>query len=243
MQSTVFESQPLSSNGMRHSVGARLRHARSSFGLTTDEIAEDIKIRPELLRAIEQGAFDRLGEPLYRTLMVKTYAEYLGITWRTLEDDYNRESLFIGGVQQVVEVNTQSVQRADLVVAPRLLKHVFLSAGMIAVCVYLMVLAGSALQKPTLTVVQPPNELLSSSKVIRVEGQVSSDATLAINGQEIVKTTDGHFGEDVTLSEGVNTIRVSAAKKYSKEAVVTRTVLYEAPSLTFNQELYGKRSN
>ncbi|MEK7122446.1 MAG: hypothetical protein AAB855_01170, partial [Patescibacteria group bacterium] len=84
------------------------------------------------------------------------------------------------------------------------------------------------------------NHFSSSSKTIRIEGRVSPDAALVINGQEIVKSSDGNFDQEVTLSEGVNMIRISATKKYSKEAVVTRTVLYEAPSLTFNHEIYGK---
>lgn len=243
MQSTVLESVHSSMSGMRQSVGARLRRARRTFGLSCDEIAEDLKIRPELLRAIEAGSFDRLREPLYRMLMVKTYAEYLGVSWGDLEDDYNRESLFSSGGVSSEGMNTQTVQRSDLVVAPRLLKHVLLSAGMIAVFLYLTMLAGSALQKPALTVTQPPNHFLSALKTIRIEGSVSPDAKLSINGQEIIKSTNGNFGQEVTLSEGVNMIRISAIKKYSKEAVVTRTVLYEAPSLTFNQEQYGKTTN
>lgn len=224
------------------SLGTLFRRARRSFGLSIDDISEDIKIRSEILNAIEHGAFERIDEPVYRTLMVKTYAEYLGISWDTIEDVYIRESVYIPVLPHAKGVNTKHIQSGDLMVVPRLLKHVFLSAAMIGVFFYFMVLAGSALQRPALTVINPPERFMSPAKTIRIEGSVSTEATLAINGQEVTKTNDGHFYQDLTLSDGLNTIRISASKKYSKETVVTRTVLYQAPSapLSFNEYDYGK---
>lgn len=217
------------------SLAGKIRHARRSFGLSIDEIAEDLKIRPDFLQAIEQGSFGRIEELVYRTLTVKTYAEYLGIDWATIQGEYVRESVYAAVPESATNVNTGSVQRADLLVAPRLLKHILLSAGMIAACFYLLVLAGSALQRPVLSIFNPPDNFSSSSKTIRIEGAVSSDATLSINGQEVVKTTDGRFAQEVTLSEGVNSIRISATKKYSKETTITRRVLYTRPSLSYNK--------
>lgn len=229
IQSTVLEPSIILG------VGARFRRARRSFGLTLDEIAEDIKIRPDLLRAIEEGALGCIEESVYRALMVRSYAEYLGIEWSTISDEYLRESVYMIAPDDTARVNTGNVQRADLLVAPRLFKHIVLSAGMIAVCLYLAVLAGSALQRPALTIFNPPDNFLSSSKTLRIEGEVSPDAALSINGQEVVKATDGSFMQEVTLSEGMNSIRISATKQYSKETTVVRKVLYERPSLSYNK--------
>lgn len=226
-------------------VGAQFRHARRTFGLTLDEIAEDIKIRPDLLRAIEEGSFQKIEEPIYRTLMLKNYAEYLGLSWETLASQYDRESVYISMQGSEHTTNANRVRPIDMVVAPRLLKHVLFSLGMIGLCTYLMVLAAGALTRPSLIVSNPPDNASSSSKTISVEGTVSTDAHLSINGQEVSKNKDGNFRQDITLSDGVNVIHVSAAKKYSKETTTTRTVLYEASTLplTFNQSDYGKRSN
>lgn len=218
------------------------RRARRSFGLSIDEISEDIKIRSEILNAIEQGAFERIEEPVYRTLMVKTYAEYLGISWKTIEAGYIRESVYTPSNEHANGVGTKLVGNSDLMVVPRLLKHILLSAAMIGVVFYVMVLAGSALQRPALTITNPPERFMSAAKTIRIEGSVSPDASLAINGQEVTKTNDGHFYQDLSLSDGLNTIRISASKKYSKETIVTRTVLYQAPTIpiSFNEHEYGK---
>lgn len=223
-------------------LGTLFCRTRRSFGLSIDEISEDIKIRSEILNAIERGAFERIEEPVYRTLMVKTYAEYLGISWETIEAGYIRESVYTQSNERANGVSATPVGIGDLMVVPRLLKHILLSAAMIGVFFYVMVLAGSALQRPALTITNPPERFMSAAKTIRIEGSVSPDALLAINGQEVTKTSDGHFYQDLTLSDGLNTIRISASKKYSKETIVTRTVLYEAPALplSFNEHEYGK---
>lgn len=242
MDSTAETCQSPSLTGGTPTLGTLFRRARRSFGLSIDEISEDIKIRSEILNAIEQGAFERIEEPVYRTLMVKTYAEYLGISWETVEAGYIRESVYTPSNERANGVGIKPVQNSDLMVVPRLLKHVLLSAAMIGVFFYFMVLAGSALQRPALTITNPPERFMSAAKTIRIEGSVSPDASLAINGQEVTKTNDGHFNQDLSLSDGLNTIRISASKKYSKETVVTRTVLYQAPSLplSFNEQEYGK---
>lgn len=229
----------------RGSVGTRLARARRSFGLRVEEIAEDLKIRPDVLHAFERGTFCCIAEPVYRTLMIKTYAEYLGLDWTALSDVYARESLYAPTPEREDTLATPRVGRSEMVVAPRLMKHVLLSGAMIGACVYVMVLAAGALGRPALIVARPPDNFLSSTKTIRIEGTTAPDAALAINGQEVLKSKDGTFHQDVTLSEGVNSITVSASKKYSKESRVTRTVLYQAPPLplSFNEHEYGKRSN
>lgn len=226
-------------------LGGKLRHARLSFGLTLDEIAEDLKIRVDILRAIERGDLHTIEEPLYRMLMVKTYAEYLGFNRESFQDEYNRESLYAAKKEKSSEVNTESVQKADFVVAPILVKHIFLLAGMIGIFAYLAVIAGNALARPSLTVSSPNDRTVSSLPTIPIEGIASKDANLFINGQSVLKSKDGRFRQIFTLSDGVNSIRVSASKKYSKETAVTRTVLYERLfiPITLNEGHYGKSSN
>jgi cytoskeletal protein RodZ len=52
---------------------------RHQLGLKIEEIAEDIKIRADYLRAIEQEDFDSLPTPQYTRLFLKSYAERLGL--------------------------------------------------------------------------------------------------------------------------------------------------------------------
>lgn len=60
-------------------LGETLAGRRHQLGLRIEEIAEDIKIRADYLRAIEQEAFDKLPTVEYGRLFLKSYAERLGL--------------------------------------------------------------------------------------------------------------------------------------------------------------------
>lgn len=60
-------------------LGEILAARRHQLGLRVEEIAEDIKIRADYLRAIEQEAFDKLPTLEYGRLFLKSYAERLGL--------------------------------------------------------------------------------------------------------------------------------------------------------------------
>jgi cytoskeletal protein RodZ len=60
-------------------LGEVLAARRHQLGLRLEEIAEDIKIRADYLRAIEQEAFDKLPTAEYSRLFLKSYAERLGL--------------------------------------------------------------------------------------------------------------------------------------------------------------------
>lgn len=59
-------------------VGTLFTERRRALGLRIEEIAEDIKVKAEYLRAIEREEFDTLPTPQYARLFVRAYAERLG---------------------------------------------------------------------------------------------------------------------------------------------------------------------
>ncbi|GAB4317640.1 MAG: hypothetical protein Kow0074_06360 [Candidatus Zixiibacteriota bacterium] len=59
-------------------LGALFVERRRALGLKVEEIAEDIKIKTEYLKAIEREEFDLLPTPQYARLFVRAYAERLG---------------------------------------------------------------------------------------------------------------------------------------------------------------------
>ena len=60
-------------------LGTVLTERRNTLGLKLEDVAEDIKIRPEYLRALEEETLDALPTPEYGRLFLKSYAERLGI--------------------------------------------------------------------------------------------------------------------------------------------------------------------
>ncbi len=58
-------------------IGSTLRYYREQRKLDLEKISEELKVRPEYLRAMEQGRFDLLPSGFYRRSFLKAYTEYL----------------------------------------------------------------------------------------------------------------------------------------------------------------------
>lgn len=58
-------------------IGSILRYHRAQRDLELDNIAEELRIRLDYLKAMEQGRFDLLPVGIYRRSFLKAYAEYL----------------------------------------------------------------------------------------------------------------------------------------------------------------------
>lgn len=70
-------------------IGQRLRQAREARGLSTDEIARELKLRATYLAAMENGDWSGLPGDVYGIGFARQYARYLGVD---LEEDIARIS-------------------------------------------------------------------------------------------------------------------------------------------------------
>lgn len=74
--------------------GERLREERIRRGLTVEEVAQAIRIRPRFVRAMEEGRAEELPPGVIGKGFVRAYARYLGIRpEEILEEDVVTESL------------------------------------------------------------------------------------------------------------------------------------------------------
>jgi len=74
-------------------IGEKLREARESHGVSIEEAAEDLKIRPTQLKNLEEGNISEFKDIFYVKFFVKDYAKYLGLDGDKILDDFN-EFLF-----------------------------------------------------------------------------------------------------------------------------------------------------
>jgi len=74
-------------------IGEKLREARESHGVSIEEAAEDLKIRPTQLKNLEDGNIKEFKDIFYVKFFVRDYAKYLGLDGEKILDDFN-EFLF-----------------------------------------------------------------------------------------------------------------------------------------------------
>lgn len=74
-------------------IGEKLREARESIGVSIEEVAEDLKLRPSQIENIENGNVEAFQDVFYLKYFIRDYAKYLGLDKDELIDEFN-EYLF-----------------------------------------------------------------------------------------------------------------------------------------------------
>ncbi len=74
-------------------IGIKLKTKREENGLSVDEVAEDLKMRPSQITSIEEGKLEDFKDVFYLKYFIRDYAKYLGLDGEKMLDEFN-EYLF-----------------------------------------------------------------------------------------------------------------------------------------------------
>lgn len=74
-------------------IGEILKEQRESIGLSIEEVANDLKLRPSQIEAIEEGNKDAFQDVFYLKYFIRDYSKYLGLDYENMIDEFN-EFLF-----------------------------------------------------------------------------------------------------------------------------------------------------
>ncbi len=74
-------------------IGIKLKTKREENGLSVDEVAEDLKMRPSQITSIEEGKLEDFKDVFYLKYFIRDYAKYLGLDGEKILDEFN-EYLF-----------------------------------------------------------------------------------------------------------------------------------------------------
>ena len=74
-------------------IGERLKETRESIGISIEEAAEDLKMRPSQIENIEAGNMEAFKDVFYLKYFIRDYSKYLGLDYEDMVDEFN-EYLF-----------------------------------------------------------------------------------------------------------------------------------------------------
>ena len=74
-------------------IGERLKETRESIGISIEEAAEDLKMRPTQIENIESGNMKAFKDVFYLKYFIRDYSKYLGLDYEDMVDEFN-EYLF-----------------------------------------------------------------------------------------------------------------------------------------------------
>ncbi|MEG1048158.1 MAG: helix-turn-helix domain-containing protein [Bacilli bacterium] len=74
-------------------IGEKLQDTRESIGITIEEVAEDLKVRPSEIEEVEKGNIKALKDIFSLKNFIRDYSKYLGLSYDEVIDEFN-EYLF-----------------------------------------------------------------------------------------------------------------------------------------------------
>ena len=74
-------------------IGEALKEARENIGISIEEAANDLKLRPSQIENLEAGNREAFKDVFYLKYFIRDYSKYLGLNYEDMIDEFN-EYLF-----------------------------------------------------------------------------------------------------------------------------------------------------
>lgn len=207
-------------------LGDKLKALRKELNFTLLDMERKTKINRSYLAHLETGKIDKLPDPIYTRNFIKIYLRVLGADETYYLDLYEQERGTCDFVDQA-RMPRQKTRALRFLVASRFVKFAsfILIAG--SVVFYLGLQVRAIVTPPVLYVLEPTDGMTTQSATIAVTGSVELGATVYVNGEKILLTSNGSFDKEVALERGTNLIKIESVKRYSRPSVEYRRIVLE----------------
>lgn len=227
-------------------VGGALMFMREKRGMSREAVADRTKIPVWFISAVEEGNHDGISEDVYTRLWLKAYCGFLGLDAAKAYSAFRRERSgyavphdMTAGIRRHPH---RSVPRSDVIDTPKIIRYVFLAAAVAAALLYFGLAIKKVVAPPSITLLSPPDGLVTDMRSVSVEGRTEQEVSIFINGKRVAVDDNGNFRDILDLQEGVNTIKIVGSKKHSREMEVLRRIIVEPgeqAATFFNGEIGG----
>ena len=160
---------------------------------------------------------------------MREYAEALNLNPASFLYQFSKESEFGDYKPKHPQIG---IRFRPLSSITNILKNVSVAVLVIGFLTYLIWQLNGILQPPKLVIFTPSDGYISNHLTTLVQGETDKEVRLDVNGKEIMANGQGKFEAVVDLSNGINTITISATKKHGKTTTITRHVIVKSSVLT-----------
>jgi cytoskeletal protein RodZ len=199
------------------SVGELLYNERIKKGLTLKQAEKEIRVREQLLNAVEQNNWSQFSSKIYITGIIRNYARYLGLDPNKMiiffRRDYEKKEdiRFKKGV-------SQSYLRPETrkVVAGALISIFF------AFILYFLFQIRAFLSPPKIVLVSPTTTHFRSVNSVQVIGKTDKDANITIFGEKVYPNNVGVFNYEFSLKAKSNILVIEVTGANGKKATLKK---------------------
>ena len=99
-------------------IGLKLKEKREENGVSIEEVAEDLKMRPSQIISLEEGKKEDFKDVLFLKYFIRDYAKYLGLDGEEMVDEFN-EFLFDYTskipIEEIEKAKLNNINKKDVV--------------------------------------------------------------------------------------------------------------------------------
>ena len=99
-------------------IGLKLKEKREENGVSIEEVAEDLKMRPSQIISLEEGKKEDFKDVVFLKYFIRDYAKYLGLNGEELVDEFN-EFLFDFTskipIEEIEQAKLNNVNKKDVI--------------------------------------------------------------------------------------------------------------------------------
>lgn len=201
--------------------GEILKAGRKEKGWTTAELSGRTKIQERFIEALENSDLTKLPAMPFVNGFLRTISAELDLKPEGMVAIFRRD-FGEDDKGKVIPVTLTKKEKGF-----RWMPSTSIVIGILAMILifgfYLAIQLKGLLGVPGLEIFQPQDQAVVGLE-IAVEGRTDPTASVAINGQKIKKNRNGTFSQSIGLSEGIQTVAISATGQNGKTTEVVRTV-------------------
>lgn len=194
-----------------HRASTLLKTTRLDKELDFEEISKKTKIPVKYLEAIELEDIINLPDEPYCSLIVKDYADSLGLNGQNILSIFRRDVLtrkkFQSGSKKIISLTPQ----LSFIIAVILIILTFSA--------YLIFEYIKFNSPPRLQVLWPEK---NGSPVVEITGTTDSEATVRVNGDLVVVDTEGKFSKSVDIGGSQTKVSIESQARGGQTTVNER---------------------
>lgn len=198
-------------------IGEKLREIRLEKNISLSRAAKDLNIAYKYLEAMEHNQFSSLPGRTYFKNFLKKYCQYLHLDFTRLWRQAKELGYF--------EPKGGGLGKTYFFPWRKILKFVLIALIFLGIFVFLAWRVEQIFRPPYLQIIEPADGLITNQREIRVYGQSLKEADIVINNKAIFVDNSGFFVTKIDLQKGLNLIKISARKRYSRENIINVRVL------------------
>jgi|GEM_PF-2724143 len=202
-------------------VGDTIRSLREDLGWTQEELSERSHVDARYIRAFEEYRYQDLPGTLYAKNFLRSIAEACNVNTEKLLDRFQSDERVFPFKRAITPPKELATPRFW---TPKKLRALILIVLLFVAIAYVGIELFGLFRAPDLIIFSPQDNIEIQATSVEVKGKIEKGATITINTAPIDVDDEGNFSTQIDLTPGVNTLTITATRKFGRKTTVVRNL-------------------